>query len=190
MTSMSISPATMAGMNCSARCGVIARSGDDTGGLDLANALRDELGLHRFAVDLLHAARRFFDRRIRDLFENRVGIFVAGPETLEVEHPATAEAADLDRGRRADDAIHRRRPERQLELVGVELATRCRHPPGSRVRRLGTIAMSSKPYARRPDLPSPISISATAAPLCPLGLVAHIGPALTLVCEAKRKRSL
>src|SRR5262249_44297060 len=28
-----------------------------------------------------------------------------------------------------------------------------------RVRRLGTIAMSSKPYARRPDLPIPISTS-------------------------------
>ena len=30
---------------------------------------------------------------------------------------------------------------------------------GSLVRRLGTIAMSSNPYARRPDLPFPISIS-------------------------------
>jgi hypothetical protein len=32
---------------------------------------------------------------------------------------------------------------------------------GSRVRRLGTIAMSSNPYARRPVLPMPISTSAT-----------------------------
>ena len=30
---------------------------------------------------------------------------------------------------------------------------------GSRVRRLGTIAMSSNPYARRPDFPIPISTS-------------------------------
>ena len=30
---------------------------------------------------------------------------------------------------------------------------------GSRVRREGTIAMSSKPYARRPFLPRPISTS-------------------------------
>src|SRR4051812_10516535 len=30
---------------------------------------------------------------------------------------------------------------------------------GSRVRRLGTTAMSSNPYARRPDLPMPISTS-------------------------------
>src|SRR6266545_5706356 len=36
---------------------------------------------------------------------------------------------------------------------------------GSRVRRLGTIAMSSNPYARRPDLPMPISTSATPCPL-------------------------
>ncbi len=34
----------------------------------------------------------------------------------------------------------------------------------SRVRRLGTIAMSSKPYARRAFLPRPISISNA----CPL----------------------
>ena len=33
---------------------------------------------------------------------------------------------------------------------------------GSRVRRLGTIAMSSNRYARRPDLPMPISTSAVA----------------------------
>ena len=35
---------------------------------------------------------------------------------------------------------------------------------GSRVRRLGTIAMSSNPYARRPDLPMPISTSAMCFP--------------------------
>src|SRR5688572_24335988 len=36
---------------------------------------------------------------------------------------------------------------------------------GSRVRRLGTMAMSSNPYARRPDLPIPISISAMSQPI-------------------------
>ena len=35
---------------------------------------------------------------------------------------------------------------------------------GSRVRRLGTIAMSSNPYARRPDLPMPISTSPRCSP--------------------------
>src|SRR5437762_279262 len=34
----------------------------------------------------------------------------------------------------------------------------------SRVRLLGTMAMSSNPYARRPDLPMPISTSAIYAP--------------------------
>jgi hypothetical protein len=32
------------------------------------------------------------------------------------------------------------------------------------VRRLGTMAMSSNPYARRPDLPIPISTSANVHP--------------------------
>src|SRR5436853_2337949 len=36
---------------------------------------------------------------------------------------------------------------------------------GTRVRRLGTMATSSNPYARRPDLPIPISTSATCDPL-------------------------
>ena len=31
---------------------------------------------------------------------------------------------------------------------------------GSRVRRLGTMAISSRPYARRPDFPRPTSTSA------------------------------
>src|SRR5438034_11235634 len=35
---------------------------------------------------------------------------------------------------------------------------------GSRVRRLGTMAMSSNPYARRHDFPMPISTSAICAP--------------------------
>ena len=39
---------------------------------------------------------------------------------------------------------------------------------GSRVRRLGTIAMSSNPYARRPDFPSPISTSAMRSHLLPV----------------------
>ena len=34
---------------------------------------------------------------------------------------------------------------------------------GSRVRRLGTMAMSSKPQARRPDLPMPMSMSTRAS---------------------------
>src|SRR5688500_8164638 len=45
---------------------------------------------------------------------------------------------------------------------------------GSRVRRLGTMAMSSKPYARRPVFPSPISTSATQ----PVPSCADVGPSL------------
>src|SRR6266508_78164 len=55
---------------------------------------------------------------------------------------------------------------------------------GSRVRRLGTMAMSSKPYARRPLLPMPISTSATGvlrmlepAPVSRPGAGIHVGAA-------------
>src|SRR5690348_16316761 len=47
---------------------------------------------------------------------------------------------------------------------------------GSRVRRLGTMAMSSNPYARRPDLPMPISTS-NPVPPAPLGERSQFSPA-------------
>ena len=58
---------------------------------------------------------------------------------------------------------------------------------GSRVRRLGTMAMSSNPYARRPDLPMPISTSATALPLFwdPVGPLVR-GPVVPVSGPVKR----
>ena len=61
------------------------RARGDAGVLDLADALADELGLDRLGVDLLHPARRLLGRQLGDLLEQRLGIFVARPEALEVE---------------------------------------------------------------------------------------------------------
>ena len=97
------------------------RGGDDAAGLDLADALRDELVLDRLVVELLHPARRLLGRQRGDLFEHRLGIFVARPDAFEVEAREPAETTDLDRGRRRDDAVHRGRHHRQLELVRVDL---------------------------------------------------------------------
>jgi hypothetical protein len=74
-----------------------------------------------FVVQLLHAARRLLGRERRDLLENRVGIFVARPQTFEVQTRKSAQATDLDCGRRRDNAVHRCRHHRQLELVRVDL---------------------------------------------------------------------
>ena len=97
------------------------RARGDAAGLDLADALADELGLDRLLVELLHPARRLLGRQRRDLLEDRVGVFVARPETFEVQAREAAEPTDLDRGRRRDDAVHRGRHHRQLELVRVDL---------------------------------------------------------------------
>ena len=50
-----------------------------------------------------------------------VGVLVAGPQPLEVEHTGAAETAELDRRRGAHDPVHRRAEERQLEAERVEL---------------------------------------------------------------------
>ena len=117
----------------------------DAGVLDLADALADELGLDRLGVDLLHAAGGLLGGELGDLLEERLGVLVAGPEALEVEHADAAEPADLDRGGRAT----RRRPwptpcsgsSKRKASISQEMST----SSGSRVRRLGTMAMSSNP---------------------------------------------
>jgi hypothetical protein len=72
-------------------------------------------------VDLLHPQRRLLRRELGDLLEEGLGVLVAGPQPFEVEDGEPAEAADLDGGRRRDDAVHRRGQQRQPEVEGVEL---------------------------------------------------------------------
>ena len=96
-------------------------AGGHPGLFDLADALAHELGLERLGVDLLHAGGRLLGREPGDLDQIRLGVLVTGPEPLQIEHADAAEAADLDRRRRADDAVHGRRHERQLETERVDL---------------------------------------------------------------------
>ncbi len=90
-------------------------------GLDLADALRNQLGLDRLVVQLLHPTRCLLGRQRRDFLEHCVGVLVARPDTFEVQARQAAQLADLDRGRRRHDAVHRGRHHRQLELVRVDL---------------------------------------------------------------------
>ena len=85
------------------RHGVAAR-------LELADPLPDEVGLHRLAVELLHPAGGLLGREPGDLLEHRLGVGVAGPEPLEVEHAEAAEAAQLGGGGRGHDAVGRATP--------------------------------------------------------------------------------
>jgi len=97
------------------------RGDDDLLLLDLADALGDQLGLDRLAVDVLHLARRLVLRERGDPFELLVGVLVAGEDPLEVEDGEPAESADDAGGPRRDDAVHRGGHHRQLELVRAEL---------------------------------------------------------------------
>ena len=102
---------------------------DDAAIFDLTDALVDQVFFDRLEVDLLHPVRRLGVGERGDLFIDRVGILVTGPETFEVEHGQPAELPDLDRRLRGDGSVHR----------GGEQGQR------SRVRRDGTIEISSNP---------------------------------------------
>ena len=97
------------------------RARGDAAVLDLADAHADQLGLDRLLVELLHPARRLLGRSDAISSKIDVGVLVPGPETLEVQAREAAEPADLDRGRRRDDAVHRGGHHRQLELERVDL---------------------------------------------------------------------
>jgi len=94
---------------------------EHAGRLDLLDALRDQLGLDRLRVELLHELGGLARSRLRDALELLVGIGVARPDALEVEHRQPAQLADRDRDRRRDDAVHRGGEEGEFEQVGPEL---------------------------------------------------------------------
>ncbi len=89
--------------------------------LDLADSGGDQLRLDRLGVDLLHPLRRLLLGQAGDLLELALGVLVAGKDAFEVEDAEAAEAAELDRDLRRDDAVHRRSDQRQLEQVRAEL---------------------------------------------------------------------
>ena len=111
----------MALANCCDPLGRERGARRDAGVLDLADALGDQLGLDGLGVDLLHPSGGLVVVELGDLLEQRLGVLVAGPETLEVEDTDPAEPADLDGGGRADHRVHGRGHQRQLEAEGVDL---------------------------------------------------------------------
>ena len=66
--------------------------GRDPDGLDLLDAGADQLVLDRLGVDLLHPQRGLLGRQLGDLFEERLGVLVPGPQPFEVEDGETADA--------------------------------------------------------------------------------------------------
>jgi hypothetical protein len=106
----------------------VCRAADDdlgardrhAGGADLGEALLDELGLDRLRVQLLQSPSGVAVIQAADLGQHRLWVFVAGPESLEVEHAEPAQLADRDRHGRAHDGVHRRREHRDLEGEGVD----------------------------------------------------------------------
>ena len=96
------------------------RCGNDPLCLDLPDPLGDQLGLDRLLVDVLHLTGRDVAGEARDPLELRIGILVAAEDPFQVEDRQPAELAD-DTGRLGrDDAVERRRQQRQLEPVRPE----------------------------------------------------------------------
>ena len=96
-------------------------AGDHASGFDLADSLGDQAGDDGLLVELLHPLGGLLNRLLSDLGQSRVGILVAGPETLKVEYPHATQATDLDGGGRTDHAVHGRCHQRQFEAVSVDL---------------------------------------------------------------------
>src|SRR5918996_1764972 len=94
---------------------------EDAGRLDLLDALAHEVGVDRFAVDLLKAARRLRRRQGGDALELLVSFGIAGEDALEVDDPEPAELADQPRDLRRHDAVHCGGEHGQLEQVLTEL---------------------------------------------------------------------
>ena len=78
-----------------------------------------------------------------DLGEQRLGVVVARPEALEVEHAEAAELAEHDRGRRADDGVHRRTRGSGCRTGTRRSTRRSRHPRGR------ACAARARPRCRR-----------------------------------------
>ena len=88
--------------------------------LDLGDPLADQLRLDRLGVDLLQQPGGEMGGRRGDPLQLLVGVLVARPDALQVEHAEAAELVGQRRGLGTDDAVHRRSDQRQLEAIRAE----------------------------------------------------------------------
>ena len=102
------------------RCGVSAPATVTPAARISARRWVTSSGLIGSAYSCLHPARRRAVRQRGDLGEQRLGVLVAGPEALEVEHAQAAELAEHDRRLRAHDGVHRGAQDRDVEAEGVD----------------------------------------------------------------------
>ena len=128
------------------RCGVSEAAQTTPCSLISRDALRHQLAVERRLVDA-PASRRSRPpwRSVGDPLELLLRVLVAGEDALEVEDAEAAELADDAGGRRRDDAVHGRRRAAGARTGTGPSVQLMSMSSGSRVRRDGTIAMSSKP---------------------------------------------
>ena len=94
--------------------------GDDAVLLDLPDPLRDQVLLDRLRVDALHLRGGELLGHLGDPLELRVGILVAGPDSLEVQDAEAAELAEYPGGVGGYDSVHGRGEQGQLEPVRAD----------------------------------------------------------------------
>lgn len=70
------------------------------GRTQLPQPLGDEFGADRLGIDLLHPRGGAEGVELSDLVEERLGVVIAGPQALKVEHRQATEAPQGDRGGR------------------------------------------------------------------------------------------
>ena len=108
----------------------------DPGPLDGCDPLSNQLLANRGLVQLLQQGVDVLPGRLRDLLQDAGRVGVAGLQPIEVEHRHAPQTAHLDREAHIDDAVHRRRedrdgqPERAQLNAAVDFLGIDRHPAG------------------------------------------------------------
>ena len=121
MTNMSTPASTTVLANSLVRWGLRLPRDGDAGVAHLPDPLGDQLGLDRLRCRSPASARTASGSAGRRPRRAAARVVVARPEALEVEHAQAAELPEGDRGRRRHHRVHRRREDRQVEPVGVDL---------------------------------------------------------------------
>ncbi len=118
--------------------------GDHALVLDLLDPVGDQLGLDRLAVDLLETARGLLRGHRRDALQLGVRLLVAGLDALQVEHPRPPSLPMMPAVRVSTTPSIAEARSGSSKLCPSSRQVRSTSS-GSRVRRLGTIAISSSP---------------------------------------------
>ena len=146
ITKMSTPESTTALAKAWVFCGESAPADGYPGRPDFLQPFPDQLGLDRLGVDLLQPPRAHTGSDRCDLLQQLLRLFVARPQSLKVQHAEPAELAEFDRGGgHITESIGAATSGKWNVSASIRQVSDT--SSSSRVRRVGTMATSSKANA-------------------------------------------